>query len=198
VLCLIVHGAAGRLRDPACLPAIQRVPVQRAPVSCLEFLAAGVQGVKDGPALLRGRPVDVKLLPDLAVSPETGLMPQPLTGAASHSQFCAGADALVQDGYCVLTWSRNLAQNKRYSSFLVPVAALAVDARTDFCQSLGSATTLNRGAGSEVPIRTTSSSTPKKWVSWSVCSLSHVSAWRCSSRNRVVIHTMVDAAVPAA
>jgi hypothetical protein len=133
----------------------------------------------------------------LPLNPKTGLRPQPRIGAVSHSQFCGPPMARVHVGCTDLILSRSFVQNWRYSSFLLP-AGPAVAARTDFCQSLGSATTLNSGAGAESPILTTSSSTPKKCVSWSLCSFSQVSAWRCSSRNRVVIYTMMEAAVPAA
>jgi hypothetical protein len=55
------------------------------------------------------------------------------------------------------------------------VWALVV-ARTCFCQSLGSAATVNTGAGLESSIRTTLTVTPKKRTSLAVCSFSQSSA----------------------
>src|SRR5512135_138030 len=98
----------------------------------------------------------------LPLPAKTGLRPQPRIGAVIHNQFCDDVVERVHDGCSALIRSKSFAQNCRYSSFLDPAATPAVDARTDFCQSLGRATTLNSGAGTEPPILTTSSSTPKK------------------------------------
>ena len=97
--------------------------------------------------------------------------------------------------------SRNCVQNSSWSC-RVPVSSPSAMPwaawRMFALQSLGLQTTLNFGATGEVPMRHSSTSSPKKLNELSVILLSQSSAARCSSVNRAAIHTIVTASSPAA
>ena len=69
---------------------------------------------------------------------------------------------------------------------------------TDRRQSFGFETRLNFGAGSELPIRQSSTSRPKKWNRSSVISFNQSRAARCSSVKLAATQQIVTAFKPAA